>query len=340
MQSNKESIIKSSLRAFLVSFFAVVGVLVGLIIVALLIGGIFSTKEEATFSSKVKILPDADGNRKNLGSEAPVLLQITLDGIIGKESLTGGKIENILLDSREDEFKDGRVKGILLVINSPGGSANDSDIIYRHLKHYKETYKVPIYAYINGMGASGGYYIAVAADKIFTSDTSLVGSIGVLSWPPFINLYDALEKLGINSVTVFAGKGKDKMNPLRPWKADEQKNYQQIVDFYYERFVHIVGQNRPQVNMEQLIDDLGAGVFPAPRAEEYGLIDGSDYSRSETIRQLAKAADIKDYQVISFEAKSWWKKMFKQELNSPLLTGKIKHEISLPHLESSPFSYL
>ncbi|MFZ0564772.1 MAG: S49 family peptidase [Chlamydiales bacterium] len=326
-----KSIISSSFRAFFISLFAVLGILAGFVVVGLTASILFSTaKDENTFSTKVKILPDADGNRKDLGNSVPVLLQITLDGEIGKDPLTGKKIENMLLDSREDEFKNDRVKGILLIINSPGGGVNASDVIYRHLEDYKKRYQVPIYAFINGMAASGGYYVAAAADKIFASDVSLVGSIGVLAWPPFLNVYDAMEKLGINSMTLSAGKGKDEMNPFRPWKADEQKNYQELLDFFYGRFVEVVTLNRPQVNAKELIDNFGAALFPAKRALEYGLVDGSGYQRNEVIRELAKAVNIEKYQVVSFEAQQWWKKLFKEEARSPLITGKIKHEFSLP----------
>ncbi len=338
---DQKSIIRSALRAFSVSFFSVLGVLIAIIAIGLLFGWIFSsTTDDVNFSSKVKILPDADGNRKDLGSDVPVLLQINIQGTIGKTPLTGKKIENILLDSREDEFKDGRVKGILLVINSPGGGVTETDIIYRHLKHYQKTYKVPIFAFVDGLSASGGYYIAAAANKIFASSVSLVGSIGVVAWPPFFNLYDALEKLGINSMSLSAGKGKDEMNPFRPWKPNEQENYQQLINFYYALFVDIVVKDRPQINMEKLINNYGAKIFPAPQAEEFGLIDGSGYERGEVLRQLAKEANLEKYQVVSFEAKSWWKKLFKEENRSPLITGKIKHELILPEHTGNPFSYL
>ena len=340
MQKINETVFMSSLRAFFTTLFGVLGIIVALVALGFIFYGISSAVEEETFSSKVKILPDAQGKRTKLASSVPVLLQITIDGQIGLDKLTGKSIQDLLLDSREDAFKDDRVKGILLVINSPGGGVNDSDMIYRHLKEYKERYKVPVYAYVDGLCASGGYYIACASDKIYASGVSLIGSIGVLSWPPFMNVVDGLEKIGVNALTLTAGKGKDEMNPFRVWQPDEQKNYQSIINFYYNKFVDIVSADRP-VAKEKLVQDLGARVLPAPEALEMGLIDENGYSRNQALVELAKAAKIEGkYQVVGFETKSWWKKLIKEEPASPLVTGKIKHEFALPNHDGNPFSYI
>ena len=172
MKIMHDSVFMSSLRAFFTAFFAVAGIFIGLILIFLALYGMASLSKDDSFASGVKLMADANGNRKDLGSDAPVLLQIHLKGEIGKADLKGSKIEDILLKSREDQLKDGRVKGILLVINSPGGGVNDSDIIYRALQRYKKRYNVPIFAYVDGLCASGGYYIACATDKMYASDVS------------------------------------------------------------------------------------------------------------------------------------------------------------------------
>ncbi len=340
MKGVHESIFISSLRAFLVALFGVLGAIIAVVVVTLIFIGIASALDEETFSSTVKILPDAHSNREKLSMSTPVLLQITIDGTIGSGKITGEKIQEILLDSREDGFKNDRIKGILLVINSPGGGVNDSDIIYRHLKEYKKLYNVPIYAYVDGLCASGGYYVACAADEIFASEVSLIGSIGVLAWPPFMNLYDALEKIGVSSLTLSAGKGKDEMNPFRPWKPDEQKHYQSLIDYYYNNFVAIVSEDR-SLDKEEIVSNFGAEVYPSPKAKALGLVDHADASRSQAITALAKAAGVEEkYQVVGLETKSWWKKLLKEEPSSPLITGKIKHELAFPGHDGNPFSYI
>lgn len=331
----------SAFRAFFVALFAVLGITVALVLVGLGYYGLYSLAEEETYSSKVKLLPDAEGNRKKLTETAPVLLQINIEGEIGCDKLTGKNMEELLLDSRdEDAFKERHVKGVLLVINSPGGSVNDSDIIYRLIKQYKEQYKVPVFAFVDGLCASGGYYIACAADKIYASDVSLIGSIGVLAWPPFMNLVDALGKIGVSALTISAGTGKDQMNPFRTWKPDEQTQYQSLINFYYTRFVDVVCAGRT-LDKEKLVDTFGAKVFPAPEALKLGLVDSCCDTRAQALTDLAKAAKIEGkYQVVGFETKSWWKKLIKGEAASPLITGKIKHELDLPLHHGNPFSYI
>ncbi len=327
------------MRALFVSFFAVVGIAVAIAAVGIGYYALVTIVEEESLPSKVKVLPDAEGSRTKLSSSTPVLLQIKLDGEIGKGKLTGKEIEEILLDTHEDALK-GRVKGILLVIHSPGGDANDSDVIYHLLKEYKEKYRIPIFAFIDGLCASGGYYIACAADKVFATSVSLVGSIGVVSWPPFMNVTDAMEKIGVNALTLSAGKGKDELNPFRTWKPDEQQNYQNIIHFLYDEFVAIVSADR-KINREVIVKELGAKVFPAHEALTLGLIDGNGYNRAQAVRELAKAAGIEThYQVVGFETESWWKKLMKEGSRSPLITGKIKHEFPLPRHHGNPFSYL
>lgn len=341
MKIIQESIFANSVRSFFVALFAMIGIFVGLILFFIAIAAIYSVEEDDGFSSDIKIVSDADGKRKYLGSDAPVILQISIHHTIGSEDLTAEKIHTMLLDSRESDLKNDRVKAVLLVIDSPGGGVNDSDSIYRLLKDYKDKYSLPIFAYVDGMCASGGYYIACAADKIYASDVSLVGSIGVLSWPPFFNVTDAIKKIGVESLTLSAGKDKDLMNPLRPWKEGEQEIYQKLLNFYYDKFVSIVIDNRPQINKQLLVKDYGARVFPAPEAKEYGYIDGSNFSRESVLKELAIAAKIEDkYQVVTYQKGHWWKKLFEQ--NTSVFSGKIIHEhrFQSAELSQNPFAYI
>jgi protease IV len=339
MKNVYESVLMNSLRAFFVTLFGTLGIATACLALGLTYLLVATGVKEESLPSKVKILADASGSRDKLSSSYPVLLQIPIQGEIGKDKLTGKHIEEILIESREDALS-GRVKGILLVVNSPGGGVTDSDIIFRLLKEYKENYHIPIFAFVDGMCASGGLYIACAADQIFASDVSMIGSIGVLSWPPFMNLADALEKLGVNALTLSAGEGKDEMNPFRNWKPDEQKHYQSLINFYYSRFVDIVAESRA-ISKDTVIEKLGAKVFPAPEAVSIGLANASGASRSQVLKALSQAAGIEGkYQVVGFETETWWKKWLKEEQASPFLTGKLTHELGLPTHHGNPFSYI
>src|SRR5690606_22323692 len=114
-------------------------------------------------------------------------LQINVHGVIGdaKSGIDTKMAQNILLDSRTGDFKNERGKGILLHMNTPGGTVVDSDNIYRMLKTYKERYKVPVFAFVDGLCASGGMYISCAADKVYAGPASIIGSVGVIIGPFF-----------------------------------------------------------------------------------------------------------------------------------------------------------
>jgi protease-4 len=326
----RDSILYSAIRALVVAFCVVIGLCLGFVFISVLIGGISSSSSEAklTTVNTEEILPNAEGQRQVLSSSAPVILQLNIDGIIGMENLDTKSIRQQLVESREGDFKDNRVKAILLYINTPGGTVTDADGIFRALKNYKEKYKVPIYAYVDGLCASGGMYVALAADKIFASETSLIGSVGVIA-PSFLNLTKLLDKIGVETLTISAGKDKDALNPLRPWKPGEDANYRQIIDYYYHHFVELVAAHRPAMNKEKLIKDYGALLFPAPQAKENGYIDTSGISLADTLKELLKEANIttEDYQVIRLENKSWWTTLFSNQASS-LFTGQIKHQIS------------
>lgn len=341
MKMVNESIFASSVRAFFVTFFGAMGALIGFALLLLLLIGIFSSGDETKhFGHGVKIMPDAYGNRKELASSTPIILQIEINSEIGRNDLTADKIQEILLDSREGAFKNDRVKAIFLTINSPGGSANETNIIYRALKQYKQRYGTPIFAFVDGLCASGGYYLACATDKIYASDVSLIGSVGVVSWPPFFNITDTMEKLGVKATTLSAGNGKDAMNPTRNWSEGEEASRQKIIDFYYDDFVYAVTSNRPHVEPEHLVKIHGANVFPAHEAKEFGMIDETSCCRDDALKELVQTAGISgEYQVVCMKCRSWWKDIFKEKvINSPLITGKIKHELVMP--KTDPYSYL
>ena len=335
MSDSRESIFISAFRSFLKGFFALIGFFFAIFIFIIIIGSIFSGKEAAIPPKKavVQLLPDLNGNNDILPEKTPAILQIDIHGFIGMGEMKSEIIENILLESRKYTLKNDRVKGILLHMNTGGGAVVDGDNIYRMLLEYKEKYNVPIYAFVDGMNASGGVYIAAAADKIYASPISIIGSVGILSGPYF-NFNKTLDAIGIESTTLTNGKDKDSMNPFRPWTEDEAKNRQDLQDYFYTMFIDIVTKARPKLSKEKLISTYGAHVFPAPLAEEYGYIDRGNTSYKETLKALLIAANInvdEKYQVIKLNRK----KNLMEELfeTSALFKGKINHQIKFSDIE-------
>lgn len=249
------------------------------------------------------IAPDAHGNRELLPQTDPVVLKLDIRGVIGQGDLTAAKIQNSLFDSREGMLSHNRVKALLLFINTPGGAADDANVIYRTLMDYKQKYQIPIYAYVEGMCASGGMYIACAADRIFASPTSVIGSVGVILGPTF-NFSGLMDRYGVQALTLTEGKDKDMLNPFRPWQPGEDVSIRNYMAEIYEQFVTIVVNARPRLDRQKLIDDYGAQIFVAKKAQEFGYIDVADSDYSSAVAELAKAGNIADnqpYQVMTIQ---------------------------------------
>lgn len=327
----RESIFFTSLRAFFSVLFGVLGLAIGLVLLIIIMGSFSVTSDsepEISYKYAASIQPNAVGVRKALSSSAPVILKLNISGVIGMEHLNQQGIRQQLIESRERAFKDDRVKAILLNIDSPGGTVGDADGIYRAIKAYKEKYKVPVYAFVDGICASGGMYVASAADKIYASDVSLIGSVGVIS-PPFLNFSQLIDKVGVQSLTLYEGKGKDNLNPLRPWRKDEDENLKEVIAYYYNSFVDIVTASRPNLDKTKLINVYGAEIYPAQLAKEYGYIDESGYSYGDALKLLAQHIGIDDdyYQVVELQSTSWFAELFRSEPG--ILKGRVTHQIVL-----------
>lgn len=299
MELQTESLMKSASRSFIKGLMIILGFVIGLGAVVFLASA-FMSNHLLTPPAVATLLPDSHGGRKLLPMHTPALLVLRIDNVIGVGDLTTQKFKDLLLDSRSDLFEGDRLKGILLYINSPGGSAVDSDNIYSALTRYKEDYKVPIFSFVDGLCASGGMYIAAASDKIMATPTSTIGSIGVRFGPAF-NVSQTLDRYGITSLTFTEGKDKDMLNPFRPWGPTEGDSFKAVLAAMYERFVHIVLKSRTQMTKEDLVKDYGAHVFIAEEAKLKGYIDEATSSYESSIEALARAAGIQDgdaYQVI------------------------------------------
>lgn len=330
----RESIFSSAIRSFFLVLLGTAGLLCGIILVIILLGSVSTSTDgdmEISYTYTPEIKPNADGIRKSLPKSAPVILKININGVIGLESITAAGIRQQLVESRERILANDRVKALLLFIDTPGGTATDADGIYRAIKEYKKAHNVPVYAFVDGLCASGGMYIASAADKIFATEASLIGSVGVLL-PTAFNFTQLLEKIGVQSLTLYDGKGKDNLNPFRPWQKGEEANIKEAIDFFYMVFVDIVTNNRPRLSKEKLVEEYGANIFPSPLALEYGYIDEAHASLRTTIKQLAEKIGAKDddYQVVEMMNKNWVSQLFRTELS--LLKGEINHhhQLELP----------
>lgn len=326
MKFTHESIFVSAVRSFCTSFAALLGILLGIIVIIAVIAMASSSSTLQPPKNDMAVLPDANGNRKILADTTPAILRLDIDGVIGLGDLTYQNIKRFLLDSQEDLLKSNRVKGILLYINTPGGTVTDSDQIHQLLLAYKKKYKVPIYAWISDLCASGGMYIVSAADKVYSASTSTIGSVGVILGPAF-NFSQVMDKIGIQSLTLAEGKDKDMLNPFRPWQPGEEQSLRAITSSLYNQFVNIVVEGRSRVDREKLISDYGAQVFGSNEAEAIGYIDVANAEYNTALSDLAKAAGIaetQEYQVFKIQSPT---NLLSQLTagHSVLLSGKLTH---------------
>jgi protease IV len=161
-----------------------------------------------------------------------------------------------------------RVEAIVLVIDSRGGTVTGSDRIWNAARY--AVGRKPIIAWMRNYAASGGYYVAAAAQSIVASPFTITGSIGVLAWKP--NLAEACERLGVNPVLVTRGGGAHLFSPFRPFDHGELEWLDAEVEESYERFKAVVAEGR-RIAIEQVEDVAGGRVWTGPQAHERGLVD-------------------------------------------------------------------
>ena len=225
------------------------------------------------------------------GSGDEKILLIDIDGPISnrpKKTLVGFQSETGMVDRIREILKkaenDKKIKGILLRINSPGGTVTSSDIIYHEIISFKERYNVKVYVSVVDVAASGGYYIAMAGDSIMAHPTSLVGSIGVLALK--INLEGLMGKVGVEWEVVKSSEKKDFMSPFRPLTKEERTLFQETIDSYYNRFVDVVVLNRSRLDARAVKILADGRVYNARQALENYLVDSIGYLQD--LVELAK----------------------------------------------------
>ena len=322
-----DSLIKDAIRSFSNTFFKFVGAAAALCAIFIVLFVLPSPGP--TRSTTTEVLPNHTWKSKPFSTITPTILRISISGTIGLNPYTTKEqLAKILQDYQEIGLHQGMLKAVLLYINSPGGSADDSDAMFRMLTEFKRKMNVPVFAYIDGLCASGGFLTALSADTIIASTPSLIGSVGVLM-PTNFNFTKTMEYLGIEAKTLSAGKDKDALNPFRPWKPDEGADMQHIIDSYYERFIYLVTKHRPHLPETQL-RDAGAQVYPAPEALEHGYIDKINDSYLDTLEEIASISGVVDnYQVIELQPQFTLGELL-SPAPSAILKGQIHHYVRMP----------
>jgi len=214
---------------------------------------------------------------------------VDITGVISSNSLASA--ENVIAGLQE-AFKDKRTQGVVLRINSPGGSPVQAGYINDEIKRLRVKYPgIPLYAVIEDICASGGYYIAVAADKIYVDKASIVGSIGVLM--DSFGFTGTMEKLGVERRLLAAGENKNFLDPFSPVVEAHKQHAEQMLDQIHQQFIGVVRQGRGK-RLKETPDMYSGLLWVGQKSIDLGLADALG-NLEYVARDVIKAEEIVDY---------------------------------------------
>ncbi len=209
---------------------------------------------------------------------------VEINGVISSD--TEANADSVIHALRK-AFEDEDTAGVIMRINSPGGSPVQSGYINNEMRRLREEYPdIPLHAVITDMGASGGYYIAVGAENIYADKSSLVGSIGVIM--SGFGFVDTLQKLGVERRLLTAGGHKGMLDPFSPEQAEEKQHVQKLLDQIHQQFIDTVKLGRG----ERLQDDesiFSGLIWTGEEAMRLGLVD--DLASSSSIAKNVIGAE-------------------------------------------------
>jgi len=200
-----------------------------------------------------------------------------------------GMVQEIVSHLRKAE-KDPDIRAILLEIESPGGSVTASDVLYHELERFKRKSGAAIVTLMMSTAASGGYYVALASDRIIAHPMTLTGSIGTIFIRP--NATRLMEKVGLEAEITKSGKYKDMASPFRDILPEEEEMIRKIIEELNSRFLELTLQKR-SLNEEQYKEVATARIFTAAQAVEAGLVDSIGYME-DALREAKNLSGLPD----------------------------------------------
>ncbi len=225
----------------------------------------------------------------SFSSVRPHTALIDLNGEIGGND---GVTADALVASLNAAFEDKHSVAVVLRINSPGGSPVQAGQVYDEIRRLRaKNPTIPLYVVVDDICASGGYYIAAAADKIFVDKASLVGSIGVLM--DGFGFTDGMKKLGVERRLLTAGKHKGFLDPFSPVDSGQETHARAMLAEVHQQFIQVVRQGRGK-RLKETPDMFSGLVWSGTRSIELGLADALG-SLDYVAREVAKAEEIVDY---------------------------------------------
>ncbi len=259
----------------------------------------------AACAPKFKLFSDgSDPLREQVleGEGAGKVLVIPITGVITDEPREGlvssrpGTVQEVAAQLRLAE-KDKDIKALVLKIDSPGGGATASDILYHEVTAYRERTGVKVVAALMDMATSGGYYAAIAADRIVAHPTCVTGSVGVIFMRP--KLYGLMDKIGVGMEVSKSGENKDMASPFRPTTDKEKALIDAMIRDLADRFVGLVRERR-SLSPAVAAKVAEAAVYPAPEAKTLGLVDEIGYLSDALARAKEMTGLPEDATVVAY----------------------------------------
>ena len=325
---------KAPFKIFGMTFFALISFVVLLFLFGLFFAGAGAGLGAMYGQKRLSVIPGPDELSVKHFSGDPasenLLLRIPISGVIlgspsqGMEAAMnirgvtyGYRVKEILFQAEDDP----KIKGVFLHLQTPGGTIFGARAIFDAVQSYRERTGRPVFAFVEGLSASGGVTAMAGADRIFADFGSRVGGIGVLGG--MLTYFDdpvatdggllgrGIEtRGGIEHTIISAGRGKDLGNPFRRPTEAEIAALQEGADNEYDRFVALVAENRP-IAEAVVRETLGAMIFGNQTAETHGLIDGTR-NRDDAVAELAQAANVsEDHQLVTprTDAGPFWRQL-------------------------------
>ncbi|AIY05047.1 signal peptide peptidase [Planococcus sp. PAMC 21323] len=254
--------------------------------------------EDGDFNNRVAVL-NVDGVIQDTGAAA---------SFFG----TAGYNHSFFMEQLESIKEDASVKAVVLAVNSPGGGVVESAEIYDKIREIQEETEKPFYVSMGAIAASGGYYIAAPAEKIFVNEETLTGSIGVIMQS--VNYGELAERYGVDFVTIKSGPYKDIMSPTRDMTEDERALLQEMLDDSYESFVDVIEEGRGMTEKE--VKAVADGrIMNGRQAVEVNLADGFGFEE-DVIEQVKTDFDLNNAQVFQYGTSQGWGSLLSMKVNS------------------------
>ena len=213
---------------------------------------------------------------------------VDLQGVIASDQASADAV----IGSLQGAFEDKKTKGVILRINSPGGSPVQAGQIYDEIKRLRKLHpNTPLYAVVDDICASGGYYVAAGADKIYVDKASIVGSIGVLM--DGFGFTKAMDKLGVERRLLTAGENKGFLDPFSPADPKQEAYAKSMLEEIHQQFIDVVRKGRGN-RLKETPDMFSGLVWSGAKSIELGLADA--YGSTDYVaREVIKAEDIIDF---------------------------------------------